>query len=588
MAELIILIDGKQADLSDNISLDIQSESPLFYSDKIPGTKSYTFVLPATRNNRKIFGYSDRISSANFSNKYSCVIYYGVLFKKSGELKVINSANGFEVFFVSDTLGWMKEMKLNEFDFGRVDLFSWYTPENTTDDRWISNAILNIAVDHDSPCSFSPVYNKYTLGEQFKNDYYPYISLSEHILEVRQRLDYQLRTRHFVNYSTGEIYFVYNPDNNDKTNNYGYEFPSLVPFLRLRYFISRLFKDYSIRRNFFSEEDVLRYPCLYTNTNKRSKQELFYHSSGEERYVELKEFMPVLAINEVFKDILNILCASVFVSNRKVEILSNKEVVLSQDCEDWTEKVTNIEDLGSEDGNNYDFAFGQVGNDNVISSLDSSPLLDFKTYNSWNEGPPGSGQLENDCMFIPCLEQYYKKIETDKYPPCYLYRGNDDSSLKTNCVTILPDICVYDMGDSHSESYGRKQVPYAGDIPGQGKYFGLLNDYHSDYVQYVNYKMRGSSHNYSVMGEKIGDLTFHPDWNNPDSFLYKYHREWRDYCAKIKRVIKCQVMLSAKELANIDYKKKKLINGKKFFIKEISYVIKKDGISLPKVLLIEA
>lgn len=77
---LQIFTDNQLTDLSDDISIDLVFENPLFSTDRIPAAYSLSYDLPLTPRNRRIFGNPDRVAAAGdrFRDHPTRILFDGI------------------------------------------------------------------------------------------------------------------------------------------------------------------------------------------------------------------------------------------------------------------------------------------------------------------------------------------------------------------------------------------------------------------------------------------------------------------------------------------------------------------------------
>lgn len=123
---LDILVNGQRVDILDRSSINLRMNNVIYNPTEINNTQaeySFSFNLPTTPNNNKIFDYANVLSKINkFQNTYDCEVYSDEVLIFSGSLRIQSIKKGFyNVNLVNIKINTVDEifgdMKLNELDW---------------------------------------------------------------------------------------------------------------------------------------------------------------------------------------------------------------------------------------------------------------------------------------------------------------------------------------------------------------------------------------------------------------------------------------------------------------------------------------
>lgn len=123
---LDILVNGQRVDVLDRSSINLRLNNVIYNPTEINNTQaeySFSFNLPTTPNNNKIFDYANVLSKINkFQNTYDCEVYSDEVLIFNGSLRIQSIKKGFyNVNLVNIKINTIDEifgdMKLNELDW---------------------------------------------------------------------------------------------------------------------------------------------------------------------------------------------------------------------------------------------------------------------------------------------------------------------------------------------------------------------------------------------------------------------------------------------------------------------------------------
>lgn len=198
---LDILINGQRADILDRSSINLRINNVVYNPSEIKSTQaeySFSFNLPTTPNNNKIFDYANELAKVNkFKNTYNCEVYADGILIFSGSLIIQSIKKGFynvnlvniKINTVSEIFG---DMMMNELD--------WKIPFNGSGSINTHNAdsrskvifpLVSYGVFQKKPASTQYEYNTYTSKfqlDKYNKWYYESFNPSPNLLELVKRL----------------------------------------------------------------------------------------------------------------------------------------------------------------------------------------------------------------------------------------------------------------------------------------------------------------------------------------------------------------------------------------------------------------
>lgn len=230
---LDILVNGEQVDILDRSSINLRINNVIYDPTEIKNKQaeySFSFNLPTTPNNNKIFDYANELSKLNkFKNIYNCEVYVDGDLIFEGSLRISKIQKGFynvnlvniKINTVEDIFG---DMKLNEID--------WSIPFEGISSINSNNADLTSKV------------------------FFPLVSYG-----VFQKTPLVSEYSDIENYTSKFVF--------DKSNKWYYE--TFSPSLNLLETVKRLFeqKGYKVEGNVLDDEVIQN---LYMSTNLADEQ----------------------------------------------------------------------------------------------------------------------------------------------------------------------------------------------------------------------------------------------------------------------------------------------------------------------------
>lgn len=198
---LDILVNGQRVDILDRSSINLRLNNVVYNPTEITSTQaeySFSFNLPTTPNNNKIFDYSNELSKVNkFRSTYNCDVYVDGTPIFNGSLIVQSIKKGFySVNLVNIKINTVEEifgdMTLNELE--------WKIPFNGSGSINTYNAdasskvifpLVSYGVFQKAPSASTEDYSTYTGKfqiDKYNKWYYESFNPSPNLLEVVKRL----------------------------------------------------------------------------------------------------------------------------------------------------------------------------------------------------------------------------------------------------------------------------------------------------------------------------------------------------------------------------------------------------------------
>lgn len=240
---LDILVNGQRVDVLDRSSLNLRLNNVIYNPTEINNTQaeySFSFNLPTTPNNNKIFDYANVLAKVNkFQNVYSCEVYSEEVLIFKGSLRIQSIKKGFyNVNLVNIKINTVDEifgdMKLNEVDW-KIP-FTGIGSINTHNANANSKVIfplVSYGVFQKKPASTQYDYNQYTSKfqiDKYNKWYYESFNPSPNLLELVKRLfeqkGYKVSGNIFQDKALNNIYMSTNLSN-DQIPAYNLGYPNL-------------------------------------------------------------------------------------------------------------------------------------------------------------------------------------------------------------------------------------------------------------------------------------------------------------------------------------------------------------------------
>lgn len=152
------------------------------------------------------------------------------------------------------------------------------------------------------------------------------------------------------------------------------------------------------------------------------------------------------------------------------------------------------------------------------------------------------------------------------------FRGNITTHRSIHC----PEVSIEKSDDNKYKRPDKLII---------GLWYGLSLPIYSSGVGADFYYPYIYRHNYTANGSRIGDTSL--SWSGQDGLLERYHKPYKAWIERDKRVVKADILLTNLDLHNFDLSRKVHIQGRNFFIKELSITLTPHTIEPAEVEFVE-
>ena len=192
---MIIKVNGEIIDILDRNSINLRINNHLYDPVEINNTTaeySFSFNLPQTPKNNRIFDYANILAKPNKFNKiFSCEVYSDELLIFTGQLRISAIKDGFyqvnlvsiKVANIEDIFG---DMKMNELDWGII--FNGAPSINSYNEDYASKVtfpLVSYGVFEKTPDKLGDYTSKYDLTDA--KFYYETFTPSVNLVELVKR-----------------------------------------------------------------------------------------------------------------------------------------------------------------------------------------------------------------------------------------------------------------------------------------------------------------------------------------------------------------------------------------------------------------
>lgn len=196
-----ILVNGQRVDILDRNSINLRLNNVLYDPTEINNVQaeySFSFNLPTTPNNNRIFDYANVLAKLNkFSNTYKCEVYSDEILIFEGNLRIQSIKKGFyNVNLVNIKINTLEDifgdMRLNEVEwsipFNGAPSINTYNADGNSK---VIFPLISYGVFQKDPISTNYDYNNYTgktVIDNYTRFYYESFSPSANLIELVKRL----------------------------------------------------------------------------------------------------------------------------------------------------------------------------------------------------------------------------------------------------------------------------------------------------------------------------------------------------------------------------------------------------------------
>lgn len=607
---LQIYTDGQLTDLSDDISIDLTFENPLFSTDRIPAAYSLSYDLPLTPRNKTIFGNPDRVTAAGdrFRDHPTRILFDGIEIA-SGIQTIEEVGEAITVNFSGSILPPAINRHLQNVEMDTFDLAGYNSNHYTAEIVWDGTLRRNMK-DPDAAFFAPPIAIKDV--EQLERD--P-DNPQDLLLNTRSRW---LNPMHMQ--AQSYLHFL-------KTGNWQYML-KVIPAVRVWYIFDKIFGG-KLEHNIFKDGEwkKLSLQCLWhPNYNLTDNWPCWNavspsanpNNPGPDITVRLQDFMPDVSAADFVVEMLKLPCASMYIKGDTFSIESNADILNRKIVRDIRpDQLIGTPTITKEAGQEYavGYASGDEGEQPEGEIKDVDTILDGLHYMA------GRGNLTDGTGVVTSVKvknppQVLTAIlnDTGGRTPYALKQEDMPATETSDDTTEEDDSGSYDMtvnakvvrcvanrywlNDDDMNHYGNwgdkilcPEIEALGTKRGDEMLIGLWQGMQSEIRQWYSQGQSYNSYpylsatNYGANGERLGDLSLY--WNGEDG-LAKRHKKFCDWISKDKVVLTVLILLSALELHNLDLRDKFAVLGRHFFMRSLRVSLKKLRIEPAEADLVES
>lgn len=589
---LSILLNGTRFHLPSDFQLALVFENPLFIQDRIPTNHSLTLNLPASDHNLSMLGYPNRLHSLQGFKEYSgCQIRFGPVILLKGVLVVQKWDRVIRAFFRAATLTDEVRKPLNETSLDRYDfpVGNRFNP------------------DFDTPGALGYEYKSRIFNSLDGSD--DFAAAPVKILDVEWAHDDNPIPEAFGNFNTQRLYFSYfNPENGNYmltdgvTDSHTVIFPQ--PFFH--YLLTKTFGSALVNNPFTS--DGLEKLCVVNTFHPKYTEGIMsnfrgilldsdYQDDAIENYLLLASFCARMQVNDILKDVLKMICATLFISGDRFDIRYNEDIMNATDMVNWTRKLVGRPSHEKQPGQAYVYGYSGIPDHIVPENVTEVDTIE----DLLAEVVPEDEEKE---IYVTSTQQTYivsilSKADPED-PDRYHYevkhsgyggsQGGSDSFNMVSGVTPL-DMSIHDWWWENSNgagiALGKWFVPeWSGDrnarpeTPNIMLFHGLKDTLSTGQYPYM------SGYDVDAAGNESNNFSL--AWEGEKGLIATFHQAFKEWVEKDKSRIEAGFILDAVDLRNLDFTIKHHVKGKNFYIERVEVSIGLKKISPARVSLIEA
>lgn len=590
-----VYANNKKLNLPRDLEINLTWENPLFMQDSIPATYSMSFNLPATPDNLRIVGNTNRITAAGVWTEMPSRIVADSIIVATGKLILTETEKDLKFAFIGSLLPaalkeMMNKLYLDKMQFGVGVPFY---PEFT--EGWSLNY-------------------KNTIFENAKTSGTKFAVCPVRVADAEWLLDensYGFRNASQMYLNMFNLYmgsYVFVEENKASLH------ASIFPQPYIHYLLDLVFGSH-LGNNFFKNDAELKQLCMVTSFHKMfSEGWPFTESRGgvmldspdvttDPLYVYLSSYFNRYPFNDFLKNLLNVFCCSLIPRlDGTWDITPNKEMILTDDCLDWSKKLAGVPVTSMQKAQKYGYGY---------SSEDAMPRAEnYANLNTMDELM--APEMYGTYYIKTTGEVYDKKLKDEEVPGVFEYERKksglgvfesteeDDKETfnmqsEVTAVKMRPDeYWFYDLTvtrypwvvpEVSGDRYTNDSAPQIGFMRGFYQ-IGTKKIDPDPGLYYAYHYPLMTPFNYDQSGNKIGNYSL--AWEGTDGLLNKFHKEFKEYIEKDRMKLVGNFLLTPLDLKNIDFKKKIYIRGKKYHIVRIETTLKMKGVSLSRCELMEA
>lgn len=571
---IAITINSEALDLYENTSIRLEKSNPMFDFDSIPGAIVFPFKIPHTARNLRLLKYPDTIMNVALDTPFDAVLILAGLHYADAVLRidqvVVNESTIYLTLDAGDFLSLIKELSLKEIDLGQLQIgtteFSLRAFMNqTTIDSWPNQAGV-----------FFPFRNEAFVGEDsytvFPGAHAPATPISPTcpILNYYHAGTFEEWWAQF-----GETYGLSVKSTNS------------TPAIYIAHILQRIcaHAGYSFE-GIFQDDQELAALVMQSLTLIRDDASI--------DHVEINTLVPDIDLQIFLVAVRRLFCLSLDFSskNQRVTFTAIRDILQADAKDDWTEFASPEFKLDRRYAEEFHFDWTLDSND--AASVDEvQPTITFALKGSVADVASLPVSAARDDIWLVIQEwRYYTWNGIDWIFYSHPLQPFGNSSAAKQVKSIFSPVAMEFSEDTIPTDYFWDVIPpsrswkipymsqegtytFAKRITSEIKprllfYRGMQPDTLGNDYPFA------SADTTDGAGNVVGNYAL--SWQDEAGI---YETWWKDYVDFIykTRLVTLSLDLEIAQIINLDFHRKKRINGVDYFINKLSTTITMDGIS---------
>lgn len=580
---LQIFTANQLTDLSEDVSIDLTFENPLFTTDRIPAAYSLSYDLPLTPRNRSIFGNPDRVAAAGnrFRDHPTRILHSGIEIA-SGIQTIEEIGEAITVNFSGSILPSTIGRHLQNVEMDTIDLAGYNSNLYTAEIVW--DGILRRNMKDPDAAFFAPPIAIKDVEYLERDPANP----QDFLLNTRCRW---LNPMHIQ--AQSYLHFL-------KTSNFQYLL-KVIPAVRVWYIFDKIFGD-KLERNIFKEGEWTKL-CLqtlwhpeYRLTDNLPPWRSEMQDGINKKIIRWADFMPDVTVADFVVELLKLPGCTMFIRGDRFSVEYNDDILKREVYRDL--KLEDGYTISREPGQKYVLGYSNASDGdqadaeirevpNVVEGMRRMDGSRFVTAFR-SQCPPQVLQADSESVpHLTVVKAYQAEEDTEE---------DDDAETTTYDMTIQAEAVQcnvrrwwYNDTDLDNSILERFYVPEIEKVETKrpdtillGLYQGIQNairyqgsTWHYPYL---------ASTNYNAYGERLGDLSLDMDTL---SGLARLHKGFKAWIEKDKLSVTGNAILTALDLHDLDLRDKYCTLGRRFLIRTMNVSLKKNRIEPAEVEMVE-
>lgn len=570
---------GAVLDLVPDQDVSITIDNAFFSTEHIDTPWSTDIELALTANNCRVFMCMPAMLFPPQITDVQATCHINGVPVMHGDIKVISySPTSIKVSFsgrdIDDYLsGYLNEMPLASWNFGSmIDLAEF-------------REFMQKAVDGTMPEFEAPLLlrsdrldyledAKHTIpGPNSDREY-----TRERMIELREY--WNGRYANFINYK--QQYAV--PAKMDLWERTGV--PFLIPVVRLGYLLAQISNLQVGSAEYMGY--ISKIGILAPNKKNALPDDIYHggldHDDKGNYILSLAAGLPKTKVSTFFKDIVNLLAATVYLENGKITIRANRDILLDDEPIDWTDRIAEEFESTLEEGSSYLAGYQDSESASEIKEEDIITVHSYyDIFKMWNEG---TYDVSKNYIFqIKRTGDIYSVIFDDTlegHPEfSLLRRGGIQEEKKA-------EEDERDVVNAQTNAKLVKCIPatffYADFFTWYGVYMAAIVDIHESESDPAENITIGILQDKQMVDKGV---TIARNWvslellitetpvttpltlSESDALFNVYHRPYKDFLAKHKTTHTSDLNIKATDLLELKIWKKRILFNQHFFVKSI-------------------